>query len=243
MLRYGLEGSELRRNDVFRGCRIGYRYVLIFSLHLVSTLFCLPAWAENLVAVQASSGFYWLDPRISSASLAGIPGSGVDISSDVKPGITLSFHVSPHLAIEMLLSPPFELDLLGTGSTASLGTVARFKSWGPVAIAQWRFGSDDQIFRPFAGIGVTYAAFFSEEASSSLENLAGGPVKLSFRNAWSPVWQLGVEAQLSRSWRAAVSASLLDPDTKVHFSGEGRSITQKIGIDAWVVSLSVGYKF
>src|SRR5690606_22247822 len=140
---------------------------------------------------------------------------------------TLSFHVSSHLAIEMLLSPPFELDLRGTGSAANLGTVARFKSWGPVAIAQWRFGSDDQIFRPFTGIGVTYAAFFSEQASSSLENMAGGPVELSFRNTWSPVWQLGVEARLSRSWRAAVSASLLDPDTKMRFSGEGEGVARE----------------
>jgi outer membrane protein len=79
-----------------------------------------------------------------------------------------------NLAIDLPLALPFKHDLYGAGSIAGVGKIGDTKAIPATVMLQYRFGETGAVFRPYLGIGATYAKFDSEHSTATLSALTGG---------------------------------------------------------------------
>jgi outer membrane protein len=69
---------------------------------------------------------------------------------------------------------------------------------------QYRFGEANGIFRPYLGLGITYAKFDSEHSTAALSALTGGtpliPTRLSIESKLAATMQLGGTYKIDDRW-------------------------------------------
>jgi outer membrane protein len=98
------------------------------------------------------------------------------------------------ISLEGHLSLPYEHDIVGAGAIAGTGKIGSVKQVSPTLFAQYRFLDPASSWRPYVGIGPTYANFFGEKGSgtlTALTNPGGSPTRLKVDSAW------GASAQVS----------------------------------------------
>ena len=112
------------------------------------------------------------------------------------------------------------------------------------ALAQWRFMEPTSSFRPYVGIGITYAAFYAAKSTSTLTALTGGtpsnPTTLSIDSKWAATAQLGATMAIDKSWFLDVCYTYTPLSTRTTLSS-GQTLDAKI--DPSSFGLAVGYKF
>jgi outer membrane protein len=69
---------------------------------------------------------------------------------------------------------PFTHTLTGAGAIAGVGTIGTTKALPVTVWGQYRFGDAKAAFRPYLGAGLTYAYFYDENATNTLNALSGG---------------------------------------------------------------------
>ena len=89
-------------------------------------------------------------------------------------------------------------------------------------------------FVPYVGAGVNYTAFINSDPP------AGRHVK--YDSSVGPALQVGADYRLTDHWSVGVDVRRLWINTKVHISGDINA-NDKVDIDPWVVSGTVGYRF
>jgi outer membrane protein W len=70
------------------------------------------------------------------------------------------------------LALPFTHTLTGAGAIAGVGTIGTTKALPATLFAQYRFGDAKAAFRPYLGAGLTYAYFYDENATNTLNALS-----------------------------------------------------------------------
>ncbi|WP_374592704.1 OmpW family protein [Aquabacterium sp.] len=63
-------------------------------------------------------------------------------------------------------------------------SIIKTKQLPPTAVFSYYFLDKKSDFRPFLGLGVTYAMFFDTQATSTLETYSGGPTEVKLKNAF-----------------------------------------------------------
>src|SRR5690606_36370604 len=88
--------------------------------------------------------------------------------------------------------------------------------------AQNRFGSPTSMFRPFVGIGATYAYFMKERGSAKMTAVTnpgnGVPTTFSIDNKFTYTAQIGVAVNFNEKWFSNVTVNKARLRTDVHFS-------------------------
>jgi outer membrane protein len=132
---------------------------------------------------------------------------------------------------------------MGAGSIAGTGELGTVEALPPTLFAQYRFFAPSAAFRPFVGIGATYAYFMKETGSGKLTALTnpGGPATtFDIDNKFTYTAQVGVAMNFNERWFADVTVNKSRLRTDVHFS-TGQN--QYMKLDPVAVVLAVGYKF
>ena len=163
---------------------------------------------------------------------------------------TLSFSVlrmfTNNVAVEFSLGvpPTINVDVYLPSSSLSLSRAAKADVLTPAAVAKYLFLNPTDNFRPYAGLGLTYASFRNVRADTSnatLNLLAGTSSALS--SSWAPVYNLGFIYNFTDRLSVNASVSYIPFKTDITFVGSGTTTTGSMDVNPTDYVVRIGYKF
>jgi outer membrane protein len=204
------------------------------------------AQAQTAGSWMVRAGVTTIKPNVSSGDLSApsLPGTQAGINSASQVGGGITYMYTDNLAVDLPLALPFQHDIVGAGAIEGAGKIADVKALPATVLAQWRFMAPKDAFRPFVGIGLTYAYFFGARGTSTLTALTGGnpskPTTLSIGSKFAPTFQVGASYHIDPKWfvNANYTYTLL---TATNTLSTGQTLESKINPGS--MSLSVGYLF
>lgn len=190
-------------------------------------------------------GINKITPKVDSGDVSApaLPGTKADVGSDTKPRLAIAYMLTDNFSGELDLGLPYKHELTGAGAIEGTGKIGTSEVLPPTAFIQYRFLPAESVFRPYVGLGITYAYFQKERGSGQLTALlnTGGPGStFKIDNKWAASYQLGGTVKINEKWfvDATVIKTMLKTD--VHFStGQNQSVK----LDPLAVSVSIGYRF
>jgi outer membrane protein len=216
-------------------------------------LLALAAAMTAASAASAQTAGTWLGtlgvnkitPKVDSGDISApaLPHTKADVESDTKPRFTIGYMYTDNISAELDLGVPYKHDLIGAGAIQGVGKVGTSEVLPPTAFIQYRFLQANSMFRPYVGLGLTYAKFQKEEGSGQLTALlnTGGPgATFKLDNKWAASYQLGGTVKINEKWFMDASVIKTKLKTKVYFS---TGQTQDVRLDPLAVNVSVGYAF
>ena len=191
----------------------------------------IPAALACAAAAHAQTAGTWMvrggattiTPNVSSGDLTApsLVGTKASIGSSSRVSGGITYMVNNNLSIDVPVALPFQHDISGDGAILGAGKIGDVKALPVTALAQWRFMEPTSAFRPYIGVGITYAAFYGAKSTSTLTAITGStpsnPTTLSIDSKWAA----------TASTRTTLST--------------GQTLDAKI--DPSSFSLAVGYKF
>jgi outer membrane protein len=187
-----------------------------------------------------------INPQVDSGDLSApsLPNTKIDVKDATSLIVTAAYMVTDNVSTELFLGLPYKHDVVGAGSIASAGKLGTIKQVSPTIFAQYRFLDANSAFRPYAGLGLTYAYFYGEEGSGTLTALTnpggGTATRMSVDSAWGWGPQLGATFRMQDRWYLDGSVIKTYVKTTSHLS-TGQHIDTKL--DPLSVNVSVGYRF
>ena len=191
----------------------------------------------------------------SAPSAAAFTASLKDATANVGSQSTISFswlHMyTDNIGAELTLGipPEFTQDLNTPNGTAKTHpSAATLKILTPAAVAKYFFGTAQDQWRPYVGLGVTHATFNSvstNKADATVQALAG--TSASFSSSWVPVYNAGVIYNIDDKWSINGSVAYLPVKTTATFVGPGLGVPVtsvgdvKLNTTDYVIRL--GYRF
>jgi outer membrane protein len=195
-------------------------------------------WAVSLGAAQ-------ITPHVESGAITApaLPNSLGEVGKDTEPVIVVNYGITDNISGEFTFATPYKHSLYGAGAIAGTGELGTVQALPPTAFVQYRFFSPSSAFRPYVGIGVTYAYFYKETGSfrmTALTNPGGPPTTFSIDNKLTMSGQIGAVWNFNEKWflNAALVKTRLRTD--VHFSTHQG---QHMKLDPNSTVLTLGYKF
>jgi outer membrane protein len=203
------------------------------------------ASAQSAGQWTAKFGLNQLTPKVESGDISApaLPFTKADVKSDIQPVLIVAYGITDNISLEGALGTPYKHKIIGAGSIAGTGELGTVEALPPTLFAQYRFFAPTATFRPFVGIGATYAYFMKETGSgklTALTNPGGPPTTFNIDNKFTYTAQVGVAMNFNERWFADVTVNKSRLRTDVHFS-TGQD--QHMKLDPVAVVLAVGYKF
>jgi outer membrane protein len=203
------------------------------------------ASAQSAGQFTTKFGFNQLTPKVESGDISApaLPFTKADVQRDIQPVVIVAYGITDNISLEGALGTPYKHKIIGAGSIAGTGELGTVEALPPTLFAQYRFFAPTATFRPFVGIGATYAYFMKERGSgklTALTNPGGAPTTFNIDNKFTYTGQVGVAMNLSERWFADVTVNKSRLRTDVHFS-TGQN--QHMKLDPVAVVLAVGYKW
>jgi len=204
------------------------------------------ASAQSAGQFTAAFGVNQLTPKVESGDISApaLPGTKADVDRDTQPVLVLTYGLTDNISLETALGTPYKHKLYGAGAIAGTGQLGTVEALPATLFAQYRFGAPTSLFRPYVGIGATYAYFMKERGSARMTAITnpgnGVPTTFSIDNKFTYTVQVGTAVNFSEKWFANVTVNKARLRTDVHFS---TGQTQHMKLDPVAVILSVGYKF
>ncbi len=163
--------------------------------------------------------------------------------SDTQPIVNIGYWFSPHVSAELGLGTPYTHQIYGAGALQGAGKLGSLEQLPPTLFGQYHFLGATEAFRPYVGMGLTYAKFRKEQGSGTLTaitNPGGTPTTFTVDNAWGLTPQIGATYAFNGKWFADAMISKTYLHTTVHLS-TGQSADAPLNPVS--TSVSLGYRF
>jgi outer membrane protein len=217
------------------------KFVAIAALSLAAQ----GAFAQSAGAIMVRAGYGTIAPQVSSGDLSApsIAGSKtyVGSASNLIGGITYMY--TDNISFDLPLALPFKHKIYGDGSVAGVGQIGDTLALPFTLMAQYRFLDAKAQFRPYVGLGATYAYFFNEVGSGALTamtNPGGPPTTLKIDGQFTVTAQVGGTYAIDSHWFVDGFYNYTPLKTKTTLS-TGQSVD--VTLDPQSYGLAVGYKF
>jgi outer membrane protein len=212
------------------------------------------ALAAAALSAQAQSAGEWLfsggvtriAPNTSSGTLSppATPGTTVDIGADTQPTLAVGRMLTDNWSVEVPIAFGFKHTINGDGGIAGVGQIGTVKALPISVFAQYRFLEPTARFRPYAMLGLTYAHFYGERGSATLNALnpinppGGTGLKVDSRFGITP--GIGLTAMLTERWYLDLhyARSFLKTTTTL---SSGQRIDTRLDPDVYRVSVGVRF--
>ena len=207
---------------------------------------CGLASAQTAGTWSARIGVTNLSPDVNSGNLSApsFPNTKVDAKGNTQLSGGINYMLTDNLALDLPLATPFKHDLVGDGAIAGVGKLGSTKAIPATLLLQYRFNESNAAFRPYVALGLTYAYFYNEKTTATLNGLTGGtlanPTTAKVDNKFGTIAQVGVIYNFNERWIVDASYGKSFLKTKIHLSS-GQSISVKLNPD--VFSVGIGYRF
>jgi len=166
-----------------------------------------------------------------------------EVSSNTQLAGGVTYMYTDHMSVDVPLATPFKHALTGAGSMAGAGKVGEVQALPMTVFFQYRFLEANAKFRPYVGLGLTYAYFFNEQGNYHLTQTTnpGGPAtSFSVDSKFIVTPQIGATLALNDKWFVDVFYSKAKLSTTTHFS---TGQTMDANLDPAAYGIAVGYKF
>jgi len=141
----------------------------------------------------------------------------------------------------LVLAAPLQVTVQGDGVNGSGlpngingKDIIKLKMLPPIGMVGYYFGAKDDVLRPFAGLGASYAMFFDARATDTLNAYQGGvsagDTTVNVKNAFGIGPFLGVKAQITDSWHFGLSVGKLRYKTEATLTTRNTTISSKTGV-------------
>jgi len=155
-----------------------------------------------------------------------------------------------NVAVEFSLGvpPTINLDVNLSSISTLLPRAAKADVLTPTAVAKYLFNTPADKFRPYAGLGLTYASFdkVSADKTSVLVNALGG-TSANLSSSWAPVYSLGFIYNFTDRLSLNALVAYIPLKSDVTFVGPGLSgpitTTGSVDINPTDYVVRIGYKF
>jgi outer membrane protein len=206
--------------------------------------------AQTAGTWMVRAGVTQLAPSVNSSCLSapdfgdgptGCTKSDVGADTQLSGGITYMY--TDHWSVDVPLALPFKHRIIGAGSMAGSGDLGTVQALPVTLFLQYRFLEANAKFRPYVGLGVTYAYFFNEEGSGRLTattNPGGPPTQLNVDAKFILTPQIGATLALNEKWFIDVFYTKSKLSTTTHMS-TGQHMD--MDLDPAAYGIAVGYKF
>jgi outer membrane protein len=163
---------------------------------------------------------------------------------------TVSFSVlqmfTHHWAAELSLGIPPTMTLDARLGSTDYPGIAKADVLTPTLVAKYLFNTPADKWRPYVGLGVSYASFNNVQANTAnatVNALAGGSTSLS--SSWAPVYNLGVIYNLTDRLFINASVSYIPVKTDVTFVSADLATTTsgRLELNPTDYVIRLGYKF
>lgn len=206
---------------------------------------CASASAQTAGTWSVAAGINNIAPQGTTDPLSSpsIVNSTTKVSSDAQPLIDISYMFTDHISAEVGIGTPYTHDLSGSGSLQGAGKIGTLKQLPPTVFAQYHFMEANSAFRPYVGLGLTYAIFSDEKGSGTLtavSNTGGPATTFKVDNAWGVTPEIGLTYAFNGKWFVDAMVGKTYINTTVHLS-TGQSASAPL--NPIVTSLVVGYRF
>jgi outer membrane protein len=204
------------------------------------------AQAQSAGSITVRVGATQIKPDVTSGDLTApsFAGTKADIKANTQPTAGITYMVTDAISLDLPLAAGFKHEIVGDGAIAGVGKIAEVKALPITLLAQYRlFGAKDA-FRPYVGVGPTYAKFYDARSTAALTALTGGtpanPTTVSVQSKWAATVQLGASYAVAPGW--SLDASVLKTFLKTRTTlSTGQTLDAKL--DPMSLSVGVGYKF
>jgi outer membrane protein len=178
-----------------------------------------------------------------SSSGAAAGGSKTSTGADTQLGGGITYMYTDNISVDVPFSLPFKHKLSGAGATQGVGQIGEVQALPFTVFLQYRFFESNSQFRPYVGLGATYAYFFNEQGSGTLTamtNPGGPPTKIKVDSQFAPTPQLGATYAIDSKWFFDVfySKTILTTTTTL---STGQKVDAALNPETFGVHL--GYKF
>jgi outer membrane protein len=212
---------------------------------LASSVAASAAHAQSAGSWSIRGGMTNISPDVTSGNLSApsLPATKIDVKSATQVSGGITYMYTDHFGVDLPLALPFRHDLVGAGAIAGVGKIGDVKLLPITVFAQYRFLAAQARFRPYVGLGLTYANFFAERGSGTLTGLTnpgGTPTRLSIDDRWGLTPQLGLVGRINERWFFDVNVAKTYLKTRNTLS-TGQTLDLKL--DPVTVSVGVGMRF
>lgn len=225
---------------------------------LALTLCCASSLSIVSLPVAALEAGDWLlrgrivkiEPNESSENITAngntVDDTRVGVDGAYTLDIDITYMFTPNIGAELLLGIPSKHDMTAQGAALRAlapNEVIQARVLPPTLLFQYHITSLGQ-FRPYIGIGLNYANFLDEEATTSLNTGLGGVNDVKLKSSWGLAGQIGADYDLGNDWFINADVKYLDIDTTATFgSGALGNIAVDVDMDPWVFGLGIGKRF
>jgi outer membrane protein len=201
--------------------------------------------AQSAGSWMARAGVTTIAPQVTSGDLSApsFAGTKTDVGSATQLGGGISYMLTNNVSVDVPLALPFKHKLYGAGAIAGVGQIGEVQALPITVFLQYRFMEANSKFRPYVGLGATYAKFFNEQGSgtlTALTNPGGPPTKLKVDSKFTVTPQVGATIAFDEKWFFDIFYSKSKLTTKNTLS---TGQTLDIALDPVSYGIAVGYKF
>jgi outer membrane protein len=201
--------------------------------------------AQSAGSWMARAGVTTIAPQVTSGDLSApsFAGTKTDVGSATQLGGGISYMLTNNVSVDVPLALPFKHKLYGAGAIAGVGQIGEVQALPITVFLQYRFMEANSKFRPYVGLGATYAKFFNEQGSgtlTALTNPGGPPTKLKVDSKFTVTPQVGATVAFDEKWFFDIFYSKSKLTTKNTLS---TGQTLDIALDPVSYGIAVGYKF
>jgi outer membrane protein len=196
-------------------------------------------WSFRLGATQ-------ITPHVQSGNLTtpSFPGTKADIGANTQLSGGVNYKLDERWAIDVPLALPFEHALYGAGAIQGVGQLGTVKALPVTVLMQYQLSPENATFKPYVGVGLTYAKFYGETGTAVLTSITGGtpsnPTTPRIESRWAPSFQVGARFTLTEIWHLDVTYVKTYFDTQNKLS-TGQTLDATINPSA--VSFGLGRSF
>ena len=183
-------------------------------------------------------------PTENSSAVPGFPGSEVGVENAVVPELDFTYFLTDNIAAEVILATSPH-DIIGEGTLEGLD-VAEIMVLPPTLTLQYHFMPDGDFIRPYAGVGVNYSIFYSQESTAALD-AAIGTTDVDLDDSVGVAFQLGADFPINDRWFLNADVKYIQIDTDATLTsvqnGETTVRTVEVDLDPIVAGVGVGFRF
>lgn len=187
----------------------------------------------------SAPSFIFLDPKTGARG----EGTKTMTAADGQPGGGISYMLTDNIALDLPFALPFKHKLYGAGAIDGVGQIGEVQALPMTLFVQYRFMDAKARFRPYVGLGGTYAYFFKEQGSNVLTgmtNPGGLATTLAVDSKFILTPQIGATFAIDAEWFVDVFYSKAKLTTKTTLS---TGQTADAALDPVSYGVAVGFKF
>ncbi len=208
------------------------------------TAITTPVWADD-----GSDYAHWIIRarviRVTPTERTGpieptFPGAHTAVTNSYAPELDFTYMATKHIGAELILGTT-KHNIDGRGALDPVGRLAHTWVLPPTLTLQYHFFPDGHI-RPYLGAGINYTIFYSEKASSALQN-AVGSTKVGLSDSVGYALQAGVDVDVSRRMFVNFDLKYLDINTTATLTTGSLVNRERVHLDPLVPGIGVGIRF